>query len=178
MTAYYFVIRSVIAAVICLAAAVFDIKTRKIPNKLTFPAIIVGMFLTLVFRPLSYTIVIVSILGFLFFFGMTDFIGLGDIKLLMAVIAVGGWEMGTWAFLLAILLLFFYACIENPIETYIYIEKMFARLKFKRRAVNKESTRYVFAPFLLLGVTIYIVFIDKEAFIPLNINSFLGVDVS
>lgn len=150
-------IGAVSAAVVCLAAAILDIKTEKIPNKLTFTAIIIGLIMTALLKPFTSLAASVFFIAALFFLGMSSFIGLGDIKLLMTITALGGCKMCVISFIVGVLCLCACASIFNPIETYIYIQKMLQRLRFKRQKINKESTKYKFAPFLFLGTIFFII---------------------
>lgn len=167
----WFMVQSILAAVTCLAAAVFDIKTNKIPNKLTFPMIIVGLVLSLIFAPIKETIISSVIVVALFFLGMTNLIGLGDIKLLMAVTMIGGWKMGVFSFIIATIYLCICAYIINPIETGFYITKTIKRLHFQKQKFNKNSTKYTFAPFMFLGVLTFILFLDENS--PIYIIPFI-----
>ena len=165
-----FLISSLLAAVICLAAAIIDIKKTRIPNIITFPAIITGLIITAFERSASDLIISVTVIVALFFIGMLNIIGLGDIKLLMAVTALCGAKMCGYSFIIGIMLLCLYAVIFNPIETYIYIKKWKQRYKFKKVAVNRDSTSYPFAPFLFLGIMIYFLFLDINSPFYANIN--------
>jgi Flp pilus assembly protein protease CpaA len=160
-TTILFIIQAVIAAVTCLAAAIFDIKTNQIPNKLTFPVISIGLILTLITQPITTFIIAFVAIIIWFFLGMTNFMGLGDIKLVMAITAIGGCHMGIISFIIGILFLCLFALVTNPIETGVYVHKMLRRLRFKKEPIYKGSTKYKFAPFLFLGVIFYILFVDK-----------------
>ncbi len=69
-------------------AAYWDIKYRKIPNWLTFPAMLLGVILNLTFNYRTWYFSLLGLLvGFLFFLlpFILGGIGAGDVKLLMAL---------------------------------------------------------------------------------------------
>ena len=158
----YFFISSVLAAVTCLAAAKTDIQKRKIPNIISFPAIIAGLVITGI-----YGCIIIF-----FFIGMLNIIGLGDIKLLMALTAIGGYSMALYSFAIAIFSLFVYAMITDPISIYFYIEKLKQRLRLRRFPVDKNK-KYPFAPFLLLGVLLYSLCFTQNSIYYINLADIL-----
>lgn len=170
-----FILRAILAAVICLAAAIFDIKTKRIPNSLTFSTICIGIIFSAFTRSMTENLIIIGVIIVWFFLGMTNFLGLGDIKLIMAVTAIGGWQMGLFSFVVGILLLCLFALICNPIETGIYIKKFFRRLRFKKEPIYKKSTKYKFVPFMFVGVIVYILFLDVCSPFAIDLRQFLGV---
>lgn len=168
-----FYIQSGIAAVICLAAAVFDIRTGKIPNQLTFPAIIAGIIFSCFVSPISAVLIDCGVIIAWFFLGMTNFMGLGDIKLVMALTAWIGWKPTIFSFIFSILCLCVYAAVINPLETGIYVGNWKQRLRLRKIPVNKKSTKYKFAPFMLIGTTFYMLCCSQYSLLPINWNKFL-----
>lgn len=89
-------------SIITAVAAVIDLRTRKIPNKLTLPAFILGLVFQLVFHPYATTIggslfdsALAFALGFgtLFILWMIGGGGAGDAKLMGALSVWLGFRM-------------------------------------------------------------------------------------
>lgn len=85
----------ILAAAAACAGGFADLKCRKIPNRLTIPAMGAGLFLNLLLR--GFGGVLSSLAGILagFAFFLLFVIGAlkaGDVKLYMAVGAIGGWR--------------------------------------------------------------------------------------
>lgn len=84
-------------------AAVTDLRTRKIPNKLTVPAFILGIIFQLVFHPYGDETIVGSLLnvgaafalgfGTLFVLWMVGGGGAGDTKMMGALSVWLGWKM-------------------------------------------------------------------------------------
>ena len=79
-----------ITIIILFLAGLFDVKKRIIPNLITFPAIAVGLLLTGIGVSANAALIRSAAILILFFLSMLHFLGMGDIKLLMAVIALQG----------------------------------------------------------------------------------------
>jgi prepilin peptidase CpaA len=121
------------------AAAVWDFRTRKLPNVLTVPAFAAGLLFHTVFGGLSYSQegLLFALTGFAVGFGMLFLLWLvggisgGDVKFMGAL---GCW-LGTWltvqAFVLGALLA---GCIEG-------LTKMRTTFQMKRRKGNKTDSR-------------------------------------
>jgi prepilin peptidase CpaA len=90
-------------SVFTAVAAVTDLRTRKIPNKLTVPAFALGIFFQLVFHPYGDQTVLGSLLnvaaafalgfGTLFVLWMVGGGGAGDTKMMGALSVWLGWKM-------------------------------------------------------------------------------------
>ena len=94
---------------ICAVAVVTDLRARRIPNWLTFPAILAGLVINTALPPifldgvgwtaglfssLAGCLLLLLIFGFL---GFINFVGMGDVKLMAAVGALLRWPVALWA---------------------------------------------------------------------------------
>lgn len=93
------------AAVVCaLIGAAFDVRTRRIPNFITFPGILLGLILHFVaggWRELGLAALACLICGGIFLvFWLAGGMGAGDVKLMAAVGCLGGLPLLNTAWLL------------------------------------------------------------------------------
>lgn len=103
------VIPDIVCVLVCLVAAVTDLRSRRIPNWLTFPAIGIGLVLNTIIPALSQGLgglklgLLSSVVGCLLLlicfglFGFLRFVGFGDVKLMAAVGALVRWPTALWA---------------------------------------------------------------------------------
>lgn len=92
---------------LCLAAVVFDLRTRRIPNYLTLPALGAGLLLSVIGGgyDLAGSVMAVVLLGGCFaLFALAGGMGWGDVKLMAAVGALLGWPLPAWPLVLYALL--------------------------------------------------------------------------
>ncbi|MCR5479039.1 MAG: A24 family peptidase [Ruminococcus sp.] len=154
--------RTIVAAIVLIIAAIFDIKKQRIPNSLTFPAFFVGLILMCITENFQTILINIICVLAIFLFGATGILGLGDIKLLMALTVLYGWSSTLLSFALASVILLIFTSFVNPVETWIYITKFFRRIRREKVPFNKKATKYVFAPFLLFGAVITYIFVDTN----------------
>lgn len=100
------ILPDLVCILVCLAGAVTDLRTRRIPNWLTFPAIVVGLILNTALpsafhgpvegfiSALVGALLLLLVFGFL---GLINFLGMGDVKLMTAVGALLRWPTALWA---------------------------------------------------------------------------------
>lgn len=78
-----------LALVLAITAAIFDVQQRRIPNRLTYPAMVIGVVLRTIFfhwKGLSSAIVGTLLLGgIMFVFYAVRAMGAGDVKLMAAI---------------------------------------------------------------------------------------------
>ena len=94
------------AVAVAAAASITDLKTRKIPNKLTFSAMLAGLACNLVL--FGFKGITGSFLGILMGFAAFIFFAIGalkagDVKLYMAIGAFTGWRFCGYAIVYSIL---------------------------------------------------------------------------
>ena len=89
-----YIIPFIISIVLLVLASITDIKYKKIPNVITLTGICVGVIFQIISSVIlhSYGALIINLISIiaLFFIGMTGILGLGDIKLLIALTALNG----------------------------------------------------------------------------------------
>lgn len=89
------------AALVCaLVGAIFDVKSRRIPNLLTLPAILLGLLLHLIvggWHQLALAGLACAICGSIFLiFWLAGGMGAGDVKLMAAVGCLAGLPSVAW----------------------------------------------------------------------------------
>lgn len=136
----------VVCSVMMVIAAIIDKKKMRIPNWITFPSIFLGLALNFVIS-WQEGLISLGIIIVLFFIGAIGFLGMGDLKLMMAVVALKGWLCAIVVLGVASILL---AVHKVKIEKY--------QLNFKRLIKPNETDgglRVPFAPYMLLGYVFY-----------------------
>lgn len=107
---------SAAAFAISLVGGVHDLFTRRIPNWLTFPALLLGIAAQFYFNGLAGggDAVLGALLGFGLFFPihLFGYMGAGDVKLLMAIGAWVGWKECWQVAVLAVIIGASYALVE------------------------------------------------------------------
>ena len=133
-------------------AAICDAKYYKIPNSITFPAILIGLALS---GLLSWKLLVARFLMLVLLFWLSDIrlMGMGDLKLLMAIIALRGTDEAIFTLLIACIFMFFYCCLKDTQTTVISVKNVAIRIigKMKNPAENITGIVYPFAPFIFIG---------------------------
>ncbi len=155
------------AAVAVAAAASFtDLKTRKIPNKLTFSAMLAGMVFNLVlfgFKGLagSFLGILMGFAAFLFF--AIGALKAGDVKLYMAIGAFTGWHFCGYAIVYSILVggvaAFVFMLLRKSGRTALknlknYFVNMFYTRRFYMYQPQEASSYFSFGCCILAGTVI------------------------
>lgn len=97
----------VVAVLIACVGAAMDFKTHKILNKLTVPSVLAGLILNLLFGGLAglWNGFLGALVGFTFILlWMLGALKAGDVKLYMAIGALGGWRFGLNTMIFSILI--------------------------------------------------------------------------
>lgn len=142
-----------LSLVILIISAITDTKKGKIYNKVTMPAIAIGIILSFIVSLKTGLIAILSLIA-LFFLGMTKLFGMGDLKLLMALSSLLGIISSAIIFILSCLVfaiaVFFFKGASFLAQWTIWKEK----IKDKTiRKLSKEKIR--FAPYILAGFIVF-----------------------
>lgn len=141
------------ALAVLVISAITDMKTRKVPNVVTFPAMILGIVLTATMNGSDMLFRIVWLV-FLFFFGTLGLMGMGDLKLLMALVALRGMGETSLTLLFGSLLLIAY-CLVTETTAMTETLKDTGRFLTIGTGIRKLSdSEYPFAPFFAIAYPI------------------------
>lgn len=141
---------SVFVAVI---ATVCDCRTGRIPNLLTFPAMLSGLVYAFVQYGIGTGIERCVLLIILFLIGALSLVGMGDLKLMMALGALNGLQCLAVTVLIAALLLLSVEIVRHRKETWLDIKAglhSLLTLRFESKLGTGRKTK--FAPYLLCGL--------------------------
>lgn len=132
-----------------ITASITDIRTRKIPNRLTLVGILVGILLWCVLVPgMRIEKSVFAII--LFFVGMLPGLGMGDIKLIMCI---GLWGNPFWAMIetaVASIGVLIVRLSQKPLLTQIQIMHGLKHpFPIKEQIKKTENNTVSFAPYLL-----------------------------
>ena len=139
-----------------ISACIYDIHTRRIPNILTFGSLIAGLvmiYLTDWQEGVARTLAITA----LFFVGSTGCLGLGDLKLVMALTALQG-------FLPTLITLFIAS------SALLVVKVVKGRYKVDMRRLKDadkaaEGEKVPFAPYMLVGYASYLAYFVIDSLI-------------
>lgn len=157
----------IITGVLCLAllasSAATDFVCRRIPNYITIPFFIVGLILTGLVAPLDYIVKITAALA-VFLFGMTGLLGLGDIKLIMALCVIWNPIYVMCAILVVSMLIVVVDYVKKPslarpsLMVFLSLELMRAReyLAGRRKPCEKNKENSVPFSFYMLISYIFV----------------------
>lgn len=143
---------SVLITITILAIASYtDLKYRRVPNWLTFPGMITGILLCGIFERGDLTSRLIWLIAF-FFIGMLAIMGMGDLKLMMAIIALRGIMTASITLLAGSLLLLFYCIITEGIDK-VWSGFKIAITCLRLNNINREleGKKYPFAVFISMG---------------------------
>ena len=138
----------IVALIVCVICAGTDIKTGKIKNYVVFPAMAFGLFFSLITKDgLFAQRIWVWIL--LFILGMFRLMGMGDIKLVMAVACLIQPMYALYIFLLGECLLIAFCFVTRPSDTVNMLKDTVRFLVYRIPIPRRSWKTYPFAvPFL------------------------------
>ena len=145
--------QSTILLIALIIATICDVKKKLIPNLLTFPLILISLIFSFCYRTSDLVVDLIAVVA-LFLVGTLNIMGFGDIKLLMGITLLCGWKIAIRGIIIALILLLLYDIIkrllkgENPLLTLVRLVK----------SATGDNTKYAFAPFLSIGVSVSFVY--------------------
>jgi len=92
-----------VALACAIAGSVFDVRSRRIPNFITLPGILLGLLLHLVlggWKQLGLAALAGLVCGIVFVFWLAGGMGAGDVKLMTAVASIAGMPLVPWLLVL------------------------------------------------------------------------------
>ncbi len=140
----------IFVTIVLSVAATTDMICLKVPNKLTFPAMALGLLLCrFPFTSESRLRLLWCIVFFII--GYFRIMGMGDLKLCMSVICLRG--IGeTWKMMLfAACAMFFYCLVSEPNQTKLYVKSLFRSFVYHTKPISDSDSVYPFALFLAIG---------------------------
>ncbi len=143
----------ILTAAVLIISTVTDLRNRKIYNWITFPAMIIGL-LTAGFPLHATAYVRLAWMTGCFFFGMLGIIGLGDLKLIMAVIALRGYMEAIWMVACGAIVMLLYLLIRERKLMMQTLQGYFRSVVYKTDMIPRTGKAYPFAPFLAVGYCI------------------------
>lgn len=151
----------------CLICAVTDWKTGKVYNKITYPAILFGIIISIFSTSPNLPQSMVGILGSFLLYGLFwgKGLGAGDIKLMIAVGALQGFPFVIYAsfYILCIAAVFsiFHLAWKGRLMPFLKwfglcVYSVFVPGRSAPPLDKKQASTIPFAPFILIGVLITI----------------------
>lgn len=147
----------IVTVAMLIIAAMTDYKKRIVPNRLTFSCMVAGLalcFLTFHWREGVFRF---GFMILLFFVGRLKIIGLGDMKLLMALAALQGAEVSAFTFVAAAILMIIYCLKTEPTLTKMTFIDTFNFFMHKIKLPHRSEEKYPFAVFIAFGYPIALV---------------------
>lgn len=139
---------------ILIFSTITDLKYRKVYNFITFPSMLLGLILAgFPFAGESYYRLLWMVV--LLIIGTFRVMGMGDLKLCMAIVALRGAEEAAGMVLVGILLLLTFSFITNKAATLRMLKDTYYTLFYKTGIIHRKRIEYPFAFFLALGYFLY-----------------------
>ena len=143
----------VISLVISVAATVYDCRTGRIPNLLTLPVALFGVLYAFLMYGVGIGIGRCILLLLLFLAGMLSLVGIGDLKLIMAIGALNGAVCLAFTTLIAALGVLLVDVIKHRTDFWTDMKagiwSLFTQ-QFHQRLGTGRKVKY--APYLLCGL--------------------------
>ena len=145
----------IITIIILIISAYTDLRYRKVLNIITFPSIVLGLVL---FKFPFTGESLYRLLWMMIFFALGYFrmMGLGDLKLIMAVTALRGIEESSGMLLAGISLLLMYCFLKDRKNTVSMLKDTYSTIFYHTPVIKRSNKEYPLAAFLFLGYIITI----------------------
>lgn len=141
--------------IMLLVSSITDYKYRKVFNEVTFSAMLLGLLLN--GFPLSVNSYYKLLWMLVFFFiGSLGIMGMGDLKLCMAVIAMRGIEETSMMLLFGIFFLLLYCLLDDRKNTLLMIKDTYNTIFYHMPVIKRSDKKYPFAVFLSFGYIVRI----------------------
>lgn len=140
----------IITVIILLIAVYTDVRYRKIPNIIVFPSMAIGLLLCgFPFRWESYYRLIWVF--FFFFLGSFRLMGMGDLKLCMAITILRGIEESSLMLFFGSISLLVYCFITERNNTLLMLKDTYYFFAYNTKIIKRSDKQYPFAVFLSIG---------------------------
>lgn len=145
-------------SLIMLSTATFtDLKTGKIKNWTTLPVFLIALLYICIFSQEKILPTLLSAIV-LFALGCMGVSGWGDIKCMMALVALNDWKTGLITYIIAQVLLVVFFIFRKPKETTSEIANQTKQIIRGAVEIDTSKKRHLFAPYLLIGYALVICF--------------------
>lgn len=135
---------------ILVVSAASDLLYRKVYNIVTFPSMLVGLLLSrFPFSANSYYRLLWMVI--FFFLGQTRLMGMGDLKLCMAVIALRGIEEASLMLLAGAIFMLLYCFWTDRPNTILMLKDTYSTIFYSTPVIKRLDKQYPFAVFLACG---------------------------
>lgn len=150
-------LRLMIIMIGLVPASIIDIKTKKIPNYISFPLMGAGLVWGLIFNFNTLWQDMIALLV-LFILGIIGVIGIGDIKIYMGITLFCGWRISLISLFFAEILLFLFNVIVHPKELLSALKQTLnAIVSLNFFLINNNENKQAFGPYITIGfLTAYI----------------------
>ena len=145
----------IITLIILSISAKTDYTSYKVYNIITFPSMLAGLILCR-FPFSANSFIRLAWMVIFFLIGQLHLMGMGDLKLCMAVIALRGIEEAAWMLLSGAILLFVYCFITDRQNTVLMLKDTYNTLFYHTPVIKRTDKKYPFAVFLAIGYILII----------------------
>ncbi len=144
----------ILTIILLLISAISDLLYRRVYNVATFTAMFLGLLIG--GFPLSWNCYYRLLwMAVFFLLGQTHMMGMGDLKLCMAVIALRGIEEASWMLLYGALLMLLYCFVTDRTNTILMLKDTYSTIFYHTPIIKRSTKKYPFAVFLAGGYLLF-----------------------